>query len=96
VFDLRDAARSEDVSGKGEKMAPPVHGNAEPDLPDGVLYNLAVDADGWTQLRTDQDRTCQETMALMAQAANLGRERYEVIPRTRGSLEACQGHATAA
>lgn len=70
-------------------MAPPVHGNAEPDLPDGVLYSLAVDPGGETHIRTDQARNLHETMACMAATATLGRERYEVIPRTRGSLETC-------
>lgn len=70
-------------------MAPPVHGNAEPDLPEGVLYNLAVDPDGETHIRTHEARTCHAIMACMAQTATFGRERYEVIPRTHGSLETC-------
>ena len=88
MFDLRDATKDQAENRvNGVIMAPPVHAHAERGLPVGILLNYAVDPDGETFVRADQDRACNDTMGCVAEAATYGRERYPAIPRPRGSLE---------
>jgi hypothetical protein len=66
----------------------PVHGNAEIDLPDGVLTEFAVDPNGEGYVWGNAELSCGDALGLLCEAVNIGRSHYPPIPKLPGALEA--------